>query len=822
MVKYVLTESGVISVRDEDVNKVTQPIYKYFTTGGGASTPTVVPKTPTVVPNNTNIVPVSLAADKTSQTYAQAVAERAKQLTYLREEAYRRGIDITSDVKQRQFVKQIVEEQNQGQLKQSEQGDYEQRVTGTFTAKDGTEVPIVEVYRIDPISKESRKATSSELKNLKVQKLLQASDEKPSKVQRLITSTQRGEGTDIQKQVTGMKLFGYGVGASLISTKDFVIGTFTSPLKTGEGVITGVAQILKNPKSVGKRLGIQLKTSPSYSLGYAGAEIAQVYAFPYVASKTGKATVELSKSMKLQEVTRITSNVQKSQEFILPTVLKTEKVLNKFETPTTKIVKNQMETLSSKNLNLALGNLKQSSQILKKSIVNVPSERGKVLKSFSKLNNKYQGSILKLNEIVKPVFKSEALKLDFSFNKVKNLLIKSKFPKTPLSKTFTKGITIGTKKDKYLSEFVLNPPSDIQKLALARAKNQKIKPVIYDLTSDLKWKISTQLARIKSGADVLKVKLGEGLKIEKLSFESKVPRFKKKKSPYSPTQNLKPSVSYVEKAYGDIMPKPLEYKTKGGQQLQLLQQPKLKSPKQKLKLKQEVKIYTIVTPKQAEKIKLKYKTLQLQQPKQQQLSNQLYRVEQRTKTIQLSSSKFAFGFLPKTSQRLAQPQLQRFKQTQSQKYAQPQISGLAQPQRVGQAQRVGQKYKTKTPTTPKLKLIKPSKKVTPFPKVKQTTTPKFSGGLYGVQVRRYGKFRTIGTGLSLGKAINLGKQRTAGTLGATYKITGKTINLPTPFGYYKKPTKEGTLFIELPKYRLSTGGEKLEIQYAKRLKGGKK
>jgi len=91
-------------------------------------------------------------------------------------------------------------------------------------------------------------------------------------------------------------------------------------------------------------------------------------------------------------------------------------------------------------------------------------------------------------------------------------------------------------------------------------------------------------------------------------------------------------------------------------------------------------------------------------------------------------------------------------------------------------------------------------------------------GTFGVQVRRGGIFKSVGSGLTLKQAQELGQQRVSQTLGATYKITGLgQQRLRTPVGFRTKATKEGTLFIERNKYRLSKKGEKREIQIAKRV-----
>ena len=116
-------------------------------------------------------------------------------------------------------------------------------------------------------------------------------------------------------------------------------------------------------------------------------------------------------------------------------------------------------------------------------------------------------------------------------------------------------------------------------------------------------------------------------------------------------------------------------------------------------------------------------------------------------------------------------------------------------------------------------LIKfPSFPIIPL-KLRTPRASKISGGLFGVAIRRFGTFRTIGKGLSLKRAISIGRGRVATTLGATFKIIpqGKGVaqNIPTPKGFKRK---KGLIFIEAPRFRLSRRGEVQEIQIARRLK----
>jgi len=103
-------------------------------------------------------------------------------------------------------------------------------------------------------------------------------------------------------------------------------------------------------------------------------------------------------------------------------------------------------------------------------------------------------------------------------------------------------------------------------------------------------------------------------------------------------------------------------------------------------------------------------------------------------------------------------------------------------------------------------------------KFKPTKRTISSPGNFGVSIRRYGKFRTIGSGLSLRKAVSIGTGRVARTLGATFKITPQSKNqkigaIGTPKGFKRK---KGLIFIEQPKFRLSTLGETKSIQLSKK------
>lgn len=94
---------------------------------------------------------------------------------------------------------------------------------------------------------------------------------------------------------------------------------------------------------------------------------------------------------------------------------------------------------------------------------------------------------------------------------------------------------------------------------------------------------------------------------------------------------------------------------------------------------------------------------------------------------------------------------------------------------------------------------------------------------YVVSVRRFGKFKPVGVTKSLKQALSIGTTKTGETLGATFKVTGKDLKLPTSIpGYYSRSTKQGRLFIERRGRRLSSKSERREIQTAKRRKKKKR
>jgi hypothetical protein len=101
----------------------------------------------------------------------------------------------------------------------------------------------------------------------------------------------------------------------------------------------------------------------------------------------------------------------------------------------------------------------------------------------------------------------------------------------------------------------------------------------------------------------------------------------------------------------------------------------------------------------------------------------------------------------------------------------------------------------------------------PFKFSSKPTSPAKTGS-FSVFIRRRGKFRPVSTGLTLGRAFEIGTGKVRKTLAATFlvKQQGGTYRGKTPKGFYSKPTRLGTIYIQKRKFRLSAPGEKSEIK----------
>lgn len=148
-------------------------------------------------------------------------------------------------------------------------------------------------------------------------------------------------------------------------------------------------------------------------------------------------------------------------------------------------------------------------------------------------------------------------------------------------------------------------------------------------------------------------------------------------------------------------------------------------------------------------------------------------------------------------------------------------SAQAQQQQQQQQQQIQQ---------PIFRVITPSPNI--FPKIKPFIEPKIPfiispfkkqkilperQARFPVLLRRFGQFKIIGYGRTPQQALSIGREAASKTLGATFKIPG--LKSQKIFGFKtKKSKKEGLLFIEEPRFRLSTPTEKREIKLYGRYK----
>lgn len=107
----------------------------------------------------------------------------------------------------------------------------------------------------------------------------------------------------------------------------------------------------------------------------------------------------------------------------------------------------------------------------------------------------------------------------------------------------------------------------------------------------------------------------------------------------------------------------------------------------------------------------------------------------------------------------------------------------------------------------------------PFPNLKTQSSSIFKKGGFTVFLKRFGVFNPIARVSNQKKAFSIGKTVTSNTLGATFKVEGRGVRLPTKIKGFKR---KSNLFIELPKFRLNRPAEVKELNFFKAVKGGRK
>jgi len=141
----------------------------------------------------------------------------------------------------------------------------------------------------------------------------------------------------------------------------------------------------------------------------------------------------------------------------------------------------------------------------------------------------------------------------------------------------------------------------------------------------------------------------------------------------------------------------------------------------------------------------------------------------------------------------------------------------AQPQKLRQLSILKTAQITRPRATPIIPIASPKIPFIPSFRIRKPTSITSRGG-FGVAVRRFGTFKTIGTGLSLGKAVSIGAGRTRRTIARSFKIIspkglGK---IQTPKGFRIKREKGSTIFIERTSGAINTEGEIKTLALARR------
>ena len=113
-----------------------------------------------------------------------------------------------------------------------------------------------------------------------------------------------------------------------------------------------------------------------------------------------------------------------------------------------------------------------------------------------------------------------------------------------------------------------------------------------------------------------------------------------------------------------------------------------------------------------------------------------------------------------------------------------------------------------------------------FPYLKGTSKPKKPIGKFPVYVRRFGKWKSIGFGRTREQALYKGKKYSTKTLGRSFYVPGVKPSKIVPGFRTKKEKGKGLIYIQKTgKGAISTlgsKGEKQEIKYYRKVKGGKK
>ncbi|RPJ79782.1 MAG: hypothetical protein EHM20_00320 [Alphaproteobacteria bacterium] len=907
--------------------RLTPPSYT-FTTGGGGSSSGGGTSTPAI--SNEALTQIATIQDTKASTYSDAVRRNAQIATILRNEAKKNGVDISTPAKERGYISRITSQIKTEQSKpqevqqgQSEQAYYEERVVDTFQV-NGKTIPETAVFKVDPITGESRRLTPSEMKEVKTERVLQASEGKRSKsafVGEVVGKFQQKERgfaerttvnlSNIIQKKTGFSISQIaGIAVSESSKRSFSIDKLiipkissSSPFVIGAVASAVTKDIIEKPVSnvalygVGAGVGGAFKVIPSAIK--TGIKSLQVIAKreKYLPSiGTGKVISKLIDNKKTFSFTNL-----KFSTGNLPSKMKGARSVD--------VYVGVSKTKIKPSFVFKTGFVGLYTAGVVSSVVNAPTIQGKIGTSAVLLKDTLLfGSGTKAGvKAFTPVETRTALRdiktptfVEFKQNAIiggrETKLIEYKIfgetrppirieTTTPFKQQFFqynerilparpfvvktlepslagRDFLVSSKVGKYSKQMkIINIAGNSKKLNLATEYKtlpkldkfvlQRLEGGVITLKTNQKIIQSTLEA--KDVANVQKInskslniilpkegrtinrqlimtkstKIGE-TDLYKLSTQKM--KYKDITYPFARSSGKTPSmrgitIEYKKPLIIDLGGKNVEVIKSSGTKTSLsstFQKQKLSSelPKFAPKISATKNSFKTTTSKNILKNAVSYpvapflkeESVSIQKTQGRVLSSQSSAIKttigvkslnqlklvSMEKSISLERSSSLTKQTPRLTQKIGQKVIQKQQQKQIQKYS------------------IMNYPPNPSPKSPPRRYYS-SKKVSPFKFNFGTIKSSSSTKSYGVQVRRRGKFQTIGKGLSLQGAMNLGRLSTSQSLSATYKLFGgDTSRARTPYGYRKKATKTGIEFIELPKFRISTGGEKRQIQFARR------
>lgn len=688
----------------------------------------------------------------------------------------------------RTFIKPEVRQQIQEQQR-GEGAFLERRITGSFI-RNGKEITTTKLFYVNPNTNEERLATAKERKSFREQtREVEAKTKEEVQAERkpFFTLTgasqrvgetkrglERGEKVGLTGIRTGAIGLGLGLATSGIGTLQFGKSLILHPITTLKSTYYSGKSVIKGDIKIGKLIGGSLKRDPSFTLGFIGGELLTLKGMGMVTGKLSRPILSKIKKPKTESIVSLSLETKKG---------KTTGALIGFQTSSGR-----------------MGTISQLGKIGKGKIQKTMAGGEIYTPKFTLAGGVKKTKVQQFaGQIISKSARGEASRvaLDIKGLKItKPSMIEGIFGKgrvaiSPREKFFRLryGLRYGLKK-KVRGIKIVGFESKTYALNLG-------KTTIKDVG----------LVRAKFFLGGTRATKGKPSGFAGFSFQ-KIPTIKTTKgfAIQKPTKAFQILSPQQQKALTLRQAGLLSIASTTAQATARVKLLKIKSPVPKLITKQEPTKSVTKLPVTTPKVEIKQVLVQ----------TPISSVSLRTKQKQTQFTS------PISKQKVGLKEVAKLETRQVQQLKQPQKLGLAQRslqlQKQRQILRIRQLLISKqTTTTPRTPIIKTGTgKGIIFPKqlFKPTRAKKRKKG-FTVFERRFGKFETIGTGLSLQKAFGVGRGRVSRTLGATFKVEGAGLGLKTPKGFRKKVTDQGVLFIEKRKFRLSRPTEIKEIQLAR-------